>query len=34
MLLYAETRGAGARQRAIEDAAGVKRGTLDPNMQS
>ena len=25
--------GAGARQRAIEDAAGVKRGTLDPNMQ-
>jgi len=25
--------GAGARQRAIEDAAGVRRGTLDPNMQ-
>ena len=25
--------GAGARQRAIEDGAGVKRGTLDPNMQ-
>ena len=25
--------GAGARQRAIEDGAGVKRGTLNPNMQ-
>ena len=25
--------GAGARQRAIEDGAGVRRGTLDPNMQ-
>ena len=25
--------GAGARQRAIEDGAGVRRGTLNPNMQ-